>query len=276
MAPPSDDAVKMAQSEQANKLANLMDYAAGERSIHNKIMNQEGSQSENIASLERLKKTRMATLNAVRDIYVDETNALKGNTRVLVDKITTNELMKHQINEAEKELDVLMDNRMNKERLVKLGDYEHDRFRSHKNILKVVTYGALAILLILMAMTNIPFFPDTVGVFAIFLIMCVIVYSVLSRVYNNFRRRGHNWNKFNYSRYSKNEPIRKTTDDENSSGDSDANKCSALGWTAPAADVTFTIQKVDENFTTMVNPETLSKRVEPSNTSDYEKYPALF
>lgn len=218
----------------------------------------------------------MATLDAVRDIYVDETNALKGNTRVLVDKITTNKLLKHQINEAEKELDVLMDNRMNKERLVKLGDYEHDRFRSHKNILKVVTYGALAILLILMAMTNIPFFPDTVGVFAIFLIMCVIVYSVLSRVYDNFRRRGHNWNKFNYSRYRKNEPIRKTTDDENSSGDSDADKCSALGWTAPAADVNFTIQTVDENFATMVNTETLSKSVEPSNTSDYEKYPALF
>ena len=42
----------------------------------------------------------------------------------------------------------------------KLGDYEHDRFRSHKHILKIVTYGALAILLILMAMTNIPFFPN--------------------------------------------------------------------------------------------------------------------
>lgn len=54
MVSPSDDAVKMAQSEQANKLANLMDYAAGaERSIHNKIMNNQGSDPENLASLER-------------------------------------------------------------------------------------------------------------------------------------------------------------------------------------------------------------------------------
>ena len=83
-----------------------------------------------------------------------------SNARVLTDQKTNYELLKHQLNEAEKELDVLKDNKLKKQRLTRLGEWEYDRYRSHRNILKVVVYGTLAILLILMAMTNIPFSPQ--------------------------------------------------------------------------------------------------------------------
>ncbi len=278
MASPSESQKKAAQAEVQGNINNFMDkLEAARSSLQKKITDDKGSQSENIASLRILKNTAVSTLNQLDSIYSDEYKALEGNARVLADQKATNKLLNHQINETQKELEVLKDNRLNKQRLVKLGDYEHDRFRSHKHILKIVTYGALAILLILMAMTNIPFFPDTVGVFAIFLILCVVVYSILSRVYDNFRRRSHNWNKFNYSRYSKNEPLRKTTDD-NKSGDDDLNgKCEENGFILdPAAAVNLTVLAPSENFTNIVNTETLSKTVEPSNTTDYEKYPTLF
>ena len=278
MASPSESQRKAAQAEVQGDISNFLGkLEAARSSLQKKITDGQGSQSENIASLRILKNTAMSTLSQLDNIHSDEYRALEGNARVLADQKTTNKLLKHQINEAQKELEVLKDNRLNKERLVKLGDYEHDRFRSHKHILKIVTYGALAILLILMAMTNIPFFPSSVGVFGIFLILCVVIYSILSRVYDNFRRRSHNWNKFNYSRYSKNEPIRRTTDD-NKSGDDDLNsKCEARGFTLdPAAAVNLTVLAPSENFTNIINTETLSNTVEPSNTSDYEKYPALF
>lgn len=278
MASTSESQRKAAQAEVQGNISDLLGkLEAARSSLQKKITDNQASQSENIASLRILKNTAKSTLSQLDNIYSDEYRALEGNARVLADQKTTNKLLKHQINEAQKELEVLKDNRLNKERLVKLGDYEHDRFRSHKHILKIVTYGALAILLILMAMTNIPFFPSSVGVFGIFLILCVVIYSILSRVYDNFRRRSHNWNKFNYSRYSKNEPIRRTTDDNKSEGDDLNSKCEARGFTLdPAAAVNLTFLAPSENFTNLINTETLSNTVEPSNTLDYEKYPALF
>ena len=111
-------------------------------------------------------------------------------------------------------------------------------------------------------MTNIPFFPSSVGVFAIFLILCIIVYSLIGRVFQNIKRRNHNWNKFDYSRYMKNDPER-DGDGSGGSGGNDLEKtCLGAGFKA--------------GFTNMIIPETLSKTIQPSNNKNYEKYSALF
>lgn len=266
-----------ALGEKQQGILDLIDsFHAIEKSLNDKITKGEGSASEHLESLAKLRASRINTLNYLKEIYRDEQSALIGNARVLTDQKMTNELLSNQITEAEKELNILKDNRLNKKRLVQLGDYEYDRYRSHKNILKIIVYGTLAVFLILMAMTNIPFFPPAAGVFGIFLIMCIVIYTIFGRIYNNFRRRGHNWNKFNYSRYSKNQPVQtSSTDDDDSSSTDDETTCKNLGWSAPAADVTLSIDD-GEGFSGMINTETLSRNVEPSNSKDYEKYPTLF
>ena len=271
------DQQQQAYAERHTEISTLLEaITAQENSVYSKLTAGEGDSAAHIASLEELRKQRMATMESLKQIYIDEQSATIGTGRVLADTKMTNELLKHQIGEAESEYDVLRDNKLNKERLVKLGDYEYDRYRSHKNILKVIVYGALAILLILMAMTNIPFFPPAAGVFGILLIMCIVLYTIFGRIYNNFRRRDHNWNKFNYSRYSKNQPRLKTSiEDDGAAEGEDEEKCKSLGWTSPAADVTLTIAN-DEGFAGMINTETLSRTVEPSNSKEYEIYPTLF
>ena len=202
-----------------------------------------------------------------------------SNARVLTDQKTNYKLLDYQLTEAENELDVLKDNKLNKQRLTRLGEWEYDRYRSHRNILKVVVYGTLAILLILMAMTNIPFFPSSVGVFGIFLILCIIVYSVIGRVYTNIKRRNHYWKKFDYSRYMKNEPVKEGDDTSGSNGRKLDAQCIGAGYELPAipgSDTDASGSGGTDSFTNMIIPETLSRTVEPSNTKNYENYSTLF
>ena len=156
-----------------------------------------------------------------------------------------------------------------------------------------------------MAMTNIPFFPSSVGVFGIFLILCIIVYSVIGRIYTNVKRRNHYWKKFDYSRYMKNEPEKQGDDTSGRNLNSLDTQCSAAGYELPAVPDstdqtggtntsattttttdasaphthTHTHAHTDTTvggFTNMIIPETLSRTIEPSNTQNYVNYSTLF
>tara|TARA_B100000073_G_scaffold171436_1_gene141769 strand:- start:10921 stop:11748 length:828 start_codon:yes stop_codon:yes gene_type:complete len=275
MSSPSESQVSNAEAEKHQYYTQLLSrITAIEGEIYKKITKGEGTESEYTTSLQELKEARKKTLQDLITVYEDEQAGLVSNARVLTDQKTNYELLKHQLNEAEKELDILKDNKLKKQRLTRLGEWEYDRYRSHRNILKVVVYGTLAILLILMAMTNIPFFPSSVGVFAIFLILCIIVYSVIGRVYENIKRRNHYWKKFDYSRYMKNEPVK---EGDGSSGrglfDLDS-QCAANGFIKEAKDAAN--KATTDGFANMIIPETLSRTIQPSNVKNYENYSTLF
>tara|TARA_B100000035_G_scaffold156677_1_gene133422 strand:- start:16670 stop:17497 length:828 start_codon:yes stop_codon:yes gene_type:complete len=275
MSSPSESQVSSAEAEKHQYYTQLLSrITAIEGEIYKKITKGEGTESEYTTSLTELKEARKKTLKDLITVYEDEQAGLVSNARVLTDQKTNYELLKHQLNEAEKELDILKDNKLKKQRLTRLGEWEYDRYRSHRNILKVVVYGTLAILLILMAMTNIPFFPSSVGVFAIFLILCIIVYSVIGRVYENIKRRNHYWKKFDYSRYMKNEPVK---EGDGSSGrglfDLDS-QCAANGFIKEAKDAAN--KATTDGFANMIIPETLSRTIQPSNVKNYENYSTLF
>ena len=253
---------------------------AVEGEIYKNLTRGIGDKTEQLNSLNTLRKKREDVLKTLIEIYSSEQNRLVSNARVLVDQKTNYKFLEHQIKEADEQLKILKSNKLNQERLAKLGEWEYDRYRSYRNILKVVVYGSLAILIILFAMTNIPFFPSSVGVLGIFLIILIVLSSVINRVYQNMKRRKHNWNKFDFSRFSHNDPLRDTSNEEDT-GDRDlAAKCSALvdaarqAATKLATSTAAAAQK--EDFTNMIFPETLSRNIEASNSSDYQKYPSLF
>lgn len=277
MTNPSESQVSGAEAEKHQYYTKILSrITAIEGEIYKKITKGQGSESEYTTSLKNLKEAREATLKNLISIYEDEQSGLVSNARVLTDQKTNYKLLDYQLTEAGNELNVLKDNKLNKQRLTRLGEWEYDRYRSHRNILKVVVYGTLAILLILMAMTNIPFFPSSVGVFGIFLILCIIVYSVIGRVYTNIKRRNHYWKKFDYSRYMKNEPVKEGDDTSGGDGRKLDAQCISAGFELPAIPGSTDKAAGTDSFTNMIIPETLSRTVEPSNTKNYENYSTLF
>ena len=79
----------------------------------------------------------MTLFGQLKSMYAD-TQAQTANSRSdLADQITMTNVVDNELKNAKKELKALEQERLNKKRLVELGEYEYDRYTSHKNIIKV-------------------------------------------------------------------------------------------------------------------------------------------
>lgn len=107
-------------------------------------------------------------------------------------------VVENELTNAKNELKALEQERLNKKRLVELGEYEYDRYTSHKNIIKVIAYGALGVLIFVFLMGQ-SWFPSALGFGGICLIIAVVIITIIGRMLVNFSRTDLNWNKFDYS-----------------------------------------------------------------------------
>ena len=86
----------------------------------------------------------------------------------------------------------------NNKRMIKITNYEHDRYSSHKNILKIIAYCSFFVLMgIFIRGTN----NDYIGWTGIPIIAISIFFAVFftsTRIWSNYQRDEHNWNKFNW------------------------------------------------------------------------------
>ena len=139
----------------------------------------------------------MALFKQLKTMYADQQRQTADSRGNYADQLTMYKVVNKELENARKELKVLEQERLNKKRLVELGEYEYDRYRSHKNIMKVIAYGALAVLLFVILMGQ-SWFPASVGVGAIVLIIAIVVITIAGRMANNFSRTNLNWNKFDW------------------------------------------------------------------------------
>jgi len=149
--------------------------------------------------LTALKDTRMALLTKLSTMYTDQQTLTSNNRNNLADQITMYKMVDHELDNAKDKLKALQQDKLNKERLVKLGEYEYDRYTSHKNILKIVAYGALGVLIMVGLMTQ-PWFPASAGFLGISIIIGAVIIMIGLRVLNNLRRTDYNWQKFEFQK----------------------------------------------------------------------------
>tara|TARA_B110000285_G_C15138107_1_gene628611 strand:- start:826 stop:1737 length:912 start_codon:yes stop_codon:yes gene_type:complete len=184
---------------------NLKDLQDVEKYMFNNLQSLNKSSPDSIQESEMIKKrldelstTRMALFKQLKTMYKDQQRQTSDSRGNLADQLTMTQVVSNELDNAKKELIALEQERLNKKRLVELGEYEYDRYRSHKNIMKVIVYGALAILLFVILMGQ-PWFPAYIGVISICLIIGLVLITIGGRMLNNFSRTNLFWNKFDWS-----------------------------------------------------------------------------
>ena len=166
----------------------------------NKSSSASGQQTEIIKKrISELSAMRMALFGQLKTMYKDTQQLTADNRSNLTDQITMTKVVENELDNAKAQLKVLEQEKLNKKRLVELGEYEYDRYTSFKNLLKVIAYGALGVLIIVIAMGQ-PWFPAMLGVGAIVLIMTVVLITIVRRILTNWRRDELNWNKFRFKK----------------------------------------------------------------------------
>ena len=148
--------------------------------------------------LSELSAMRMALFTQLKSMYADTQTQTANSRSDLADQITMTDVVENELTNAKNELQTLEQERLNKKRLVELGEYEYDRYTSHKNIIKVIAYGALGVLLFVFLMGQ-SWFPSALGFGGICLIIAVVIITIIGRMLVNFSRDNLNWNKFDYT-----------------------------------------------------------------------------
>jgi len=166
----------------------------------NKSSGTDLQQSEVIKSrLNELSTMRMGLFNQLKNMYQDGQSETANSRNNLADQITMVKVIENELQNAKNELTSLEKERKNKERLVELTDYEYDRYRAHKNILKVIAYGALAVLFVIMLMSQ-PWFPATAGVGLICVIIVAVLVTIGGRILDNWHKTNINYDKYVWGR----------------------------------------------------------------------------
>jgi len=165
----------------------------------NKSSPTSGADTEIIKTrLNELSTMRMALFTQLKNMYKTAQTETSNSRSNLADQITMTNVVDNELDNATKELEALKQERLNKKRLVELGEYEYDRYTSHKNIFKVIAYGALGVLLMTLLMGQ-PWFPSIIGIGCICLIIAVVIITIAGRMLNNFSRNNLFWDKFDYT-----------------------------------------------------------------------------
>ena len=220
--------------------------------------------------LNELKNMRMGLFGQLKTMYGDAQEKASHSRANLADQITMKKIVNNQVKNARNELKSLKQEKLNKKRLVELGEYEFDRYTSHKNLMKVITYGALGVL-ILVVLMGYDWFPAVLGFGGIVLIIVIVIITIIRRMLTNLTRTKLNWNKFDFAGYRGSGgggekksfdfgALFRNTCDNIEQSFSDAQR-SVLGSEA-SAKLRATVETTD-GFQTMVNPS------EPKNAEHF-------
>lgn len=150
------------------------------------------------ARIQELVAIRQSLFGKLKSMYSSTQTHVAKNRDDLADQIAVSKTMEEELKNTEAQLEYLRGEKMNKMKMVQVGEYEYERYQELKGVMKAIVY-CLFIVLVLSYFMRQPWFPNTVGVA---LIVCTIAYTIISifwRVAWNLRRNDRNYNKFEQS-----------------------------------------------------------------------------
>jgi hypothetical protein len=178
------------------KLQSLETYLWGNM---NKLKNDgdvNGAAAEEITSkLTDLKEMRISLLTQLNNMYIQEQNQLAISRSNLVNHQTTGDVLDNSISNIKKQINALKDEKNNKIRMLKLSEYEYLRSKSHKNILKVLSY-CLLVILVAIFLSGYSWFPNMLTTLIIIITVAFIILHLGKYMIYNFTRSNLYWHKF--------------------------------------------------------------------------------
>jgi hypothetical protein len=138
---------------------------------------------------------RKELLNKLKAMYTSAQIEVTQRRYDLADQIAVGKTMEDELQNTNEQIQALEAEKMNKERMVKIGEYEYSRYSEFRGMLKVVVYGCFIALLISFLMKQ-PWFPSTLGVAGLGITAAWVLITLVGRLVDNFKRDSLEWSRF--------------------------------------------------------------------------------
>jgi hypothetical protein len=145
--------------------------------------------------IEELVVFRQELLHKLKGMYTSAQVDVTQRRYDLADQIAVGKTIQDELTNTEEQLNALRSEKMNKERLVRVGEYEYSRYSEFRGMIKIIVYGCFIVLLISFLMKQ-PWFPATLGVTGLGLTAAFVLITILGRLADNFKRDPMEWQRF--------------------------------------------------------------------------------
>lgn len=155
-------------------------------------------QNEIEAHIQSVKQSRIKLINDLSNLFDTATGELSYNTRHLTSQLAMDNQLTDELSSINEKYEKLKAEKNNKTRLAQIGEYEFEKNKEHRSILKTIVYASFFILII-SYLNSIMFLPDMLTKTLIVIITSITLLLLVQRFYWNFRRDNIDYSKFKQS-----------------------------------------------------------------------------
>lgn len=155
----------------------------------------QAQQNDIINHINQLSDLRNDLFGQLGKIYVNLDKNSQVQRSALTDQITTANMMEQQMNNLKNDVQIILDERVNKMRMVEIGEYEYLRYSAHKTTMQIIAFTSLAILFFSYTLKKHILPP---GLSKVGIIAAISIGGVLTvrAIWNMVTRDNQNYNRF--------------------------------------------------------------------------------
>jgi hypothetical protein len=160
---------------------------------------QETKITEYITNLKNVRKTLM---NNLKNLYTNANDELNYNSQHLSNQQDMSSQLSVELEKARNTLKKLKAEKNNKTRLAQIGEYEFEKNREHKGVLKTIVYGAFFVLVVFFLNSK-KLLPGFLTKIVVVIICAIVFLLVIQRLFWNYRRSNMDYSKFTFPKRNK-------------------------------------------------------------------------
>jgi len=196
----SDSVNKSVEEKLFDRIQELQDQ---ERDLYNQLETEstanpdEEKIQEIIEKIDKLTKTRDVLYDKLSTDLNKSAENINNLSTHLQDQIETTNIVENQLQKARERAEQIKQTKRDTTRMVELGQYEAERYKAHKNLIKLMIYFLLGILsVVLLLKYNV--IPSIMGSVLITIIMVVLLIVVGQRMYDLSTRSNLDYKKYDW------------------------------------------------------------------------------
>jgi len=164
-------------------------------SINMNDPNNISQQNDIIKHINDLSDLRNDLFGQLGKMYVNLDKNSQIERSALTDQITTTNMMEQQLNNLKNDVQIILDQRTDKMRMVEIGEYEYLRYSMHKYTMKLIAFTSLAILVFSYTLKN-RFLPVQLSKAGILASCAIGGVLIVKAVWEMVSRDNQNYNRF--------------------------------------------------------------------------------
>lgn len=163
-----------------------------------------------ITKINEISQMRINLYSNLKDMYSFFQKNVSSSNTTLAEQMMAIDIVENELNDSKRKLQLLEDDKNNKQRLVEINTYYGKQYSAHAGIMKTIVIMCIPILIVSI-LANIGIIPNNITMLIIAIILIIGFISIGSQIIDISNRDNMNFDEYNWYFNTSNAPANNTT-----------------------------------------------------------------